>query len=156
MEFSFSVVMAKESSNSWILSFSVSPALAKATNPVTVWAVTGFTCTLAVCHLSLVCVYVCIVNWYRMFGFSAFLVLNFNAMVLMLCDKFSLPGFLPFLRNSEPRSSVCPTETWRPELFLLMEAKIRKTGNVSLKKPLFISNDQTQVFLSSSLWFYFF
>lgn len=95
--------------------------------------------------------YIRIVNQYRLFGSSALLAVNFNATVLMLCDKSSLPDFLRFPRNSEPRSSVWPTETWRPELFLLMEAKIRKTGSVSLKKPLLISNDQTQVFFSSFL-----
>lgn len=49
--------------------------------------------------------------------------------------------------------SLWPTETCRPDLFWLLEAKLRKTGNMSLKKPQLISNDLRQVFLSSSLWF---
>lgn len=49
--------------------------------------------------------------------------------------------------------SLWPTETCRPDLFWFLEAKLRKTGNMSLKKPQLISNDLRQVFLSSSLWF---
>lgn len=92
--------------------------------------------------------------WCRLFCSSAPLVLNFSATILMLCDEFSLPVFFPFPRNSERRSSLFSLLRHR-DLCSICSWKQRKTGNVSLKKSLPIANDQTQVFFSSSLWFFF-